>query len=57
MLRAVFLLHICSNYYIYVVELTKALAIDPKIEFFFSTQSINANRPLAGRQFGALWAQ
>ena len=26
MLRAVFLLHICSNYYIYVVELTKALA-------------------------------
>ena len=25
MLRAVFLLHICSNYYIYVVELTKAL--------------------------------
>ena len=24
---------------------------------FFSTQSINANRPLAGRQIGALWAQ
>ena len=27
MLRAVVLLHICSNYYIYVVELTKALVV------------------------------
>ena len=27
MLRAVFLLHICSNYYIYVVEHTKALEL------------------------------
>ena len=32
MLRAVFLLHICSNYYIYVVELTKALGPTAKVK-------------------------
>ena len=45
MLRAVFLLHICSNYYIYVVELTKALDLDRNSRGFVD-KALIAHKPL-----------